>query len=51
MARCFGLETNLAKENEPEENLHVFPSRREQAITYRHCCAFVFYFLINSNML
>ncbi len=34
MARCFGLETNLAKENEPEENLHVFPSRREQAMNY-----------------
>ncbi len=29
MARCFGLATNLAKENEPEENPKDFPSKHK----------------------
>ncbi len=38
MARCFGLATNLAKENEPKENPKGFPSKhKENNVLYTLC--------------
>ena len=39
MAGCFGLATNLAKENEPEENPKDFPKGKSDAMNYTRCCA------------
>ena len=49
MARCFGLVTNLAKENEPEENPLDFPSKHRVNNGLYTLLANVFYYFFYSH--